>query len=69
METMNKITPTQVAEYANRDSLALGMVANSDLLEELRVRGTEANTLSRMYIIQKLKDLASELKKTYLRSV
>ena len=66
---MNKITPTQVAEYANRDSLALGMVANSDLLEELRVRGTEANTLSRMYIIQKLEDLASELKKTYLRSV
>jgi hypothetical protein len=63
------ITPEQVAEYANKDSLALKEVALADLLEELRIRGTEACKLHRTHVIKRLQSLTDDLEKAYDNSI
>ena len=65
---MRKLTPKQVAEYARKDSLALKKVDLKDLIEEIRIRGTESNTLSRCDVITIVKKLAENLDEGLVRS-
>ncbi len=63
-----KITPEQVADYARNDSLALKEVDLKDLIEEIRIRGTESNTLFRCKVITIVKKLATTLDESLRRS-
>ena len=65
---MRKLTPEQVAEYARKDSHALKEVDLKDLVEEIRIRGTETNTLFRCKVITVVKKLAEDLDHALMRS-
>jgi hypothetical protein len=63
------MTPTEVAKYASTSSYALSEVQLEDMLEEIRIRGTETATLYRIQIITDIETLAKSLRETYLKSI
>ena len=62
-------SPKAVAEYAQNDSLALKDVDLNDIVDELMIRGTEANKLYRMKVIRTLEELSRTLRQVYVNSL
>ena len=63
------ITPEQVANYAKQDSRALKEVALEDILEEIRIRATESNTLTRLDVISATHKLLNTMQEVYENSI
>ena len=63
------MTPEKVAEYADKDSMALKDVKLEDMLEEIYIRGGESNTLTRLEVIRKTRELVDNMQTHFNNSI